>query len=219
MAAKMQDELKQLEHDVLPLLPNNKTANILDIGCGYGVLLQMLQQHDYTNVLGIDLSEEQLAIAQQMGINNTRCIDIFEFLGNSSTQYDVITGMDIIEHFSKNELLRLLQLLKSKLTPTGQLIFRTTNLDGLAHTPLTYGDYTHELFLNQSSATQLFKSVGFTQVSVLPTQLLVKGVAKKVLQKLLYAYFKTTTKLKLLATAQSSKDMVLTPLMIIHAKV
>ena len=50
--------------------------------------------------------------------------------------------MDIIEHFTKNELVELLSLIKNKLNPGGKAIFRTPNLDAPLTTVFANGDFT-----------------------------------------------------------------------------
>ena len=104
-------EKRQFELEVLPLLHSvSKSARIFDMGCGSGSLLKGLKEAGYTNVIGMDLSEEQVTMAHDFGVSEVVLGDAMHYFRNSEEQFDVITGMDIIEHFTKDELVELLQL-------------------------------------------------------------------------------------------------------------
>src|SRR5262249_16540690 len=62
------------------LLPEDKGAKILDIGCGYGPFLYFLQKEGYRNICGVDISPEQVEAARQLGIDNVYCDDLIPFL-------------------------------------------------------------------------------------------------------------------------------------------
>src|SRR5439155_26972464 len=57
---------------LLPLLPADKQARILDLGCGYGEFLCFLQKEGYQNAAGIDLNRRQLDAAERLGVRNLR---------------------------------------------------------------------------------------------------------------------------------------------------
>ncbi len=79
---------------------------------------------------------------------------------------DVIVGLDIIEHFTKDELIDFLLNVKKCLNPGGKAIFRTPNMDAPQTSLYAYGDISHEVFLNKSSALQVTKAMGFHEVEV-----------------------------------------------------
>jgi len=128
------------------------------LGCGSGSLLMALKMAGYTNLLGMDLSDEQVKMAHEMGVSEVVLGDAMQFLRDASEGFDVITGMDIIEHFTKDELVELLQLIKGKLNPGGVAIFRTPNMDAPVASAFALGDFTHENYLNASSAEQVMLS-------------------------------------------------------------
>ena len=55
--------------EIIPLLPVNKESKILEVGCGYGSLLLLLKKLGFINTSGLDVSQEQIAIAKQLGVN------------------------------------------------------------------------------------------------------------------------------------------------------
>ncbi len=215
---KMKSDALLFKAEVLPLLPINRNASILDIGCGFGSLIKMLKNEGYTNLKGIDLSESQVKIAKEFGLNEVEVNDISSYLSDKESHFDVITGIDIIEHFSKDELVDLLNLIKKSLKPGGIAIFRTPNNDAPFATVFANGDFTHENYMNSSSAQQLSLSIGFTNIEVRASHLEVNGFLKEVLRKIIWTIISFTIKVTLFASARSSKSVLLTPNMIIKVQ-
>ena len=209
-------EKRQFESEILPLLQSAPTtARIFDMGCGSGSLLKGLKEAGYTNVIGMDLSEEQVNMAHEFGVSEVVLGDAMQFFRSSEEQFDVITGMDIIEHFTKDELVELLQLIQSKLKKGGMAIFRTPNMDAPIATAFAIGDFTHENYLNASSAEQVMLSCGFSNVSVVPSFMRVNGFLKEGLRGIFYRLLSLRLKLQLFATARSTQKVLFTPNLLI----
>ena len=209
-------EKRQFESEILPLLQSvSKSARIFDMGCGSGSLLKGLKEAGYTNVIGMDLSEEQVTMAHNFGVSEVVLGDAMQFFRSSEEQFDVITGMDIIEHFTKDELVELLQLIQSKLKKGGMAIFRTPNMDAPIATAFAIGDFTHENYLNASSAEQVMLSCGFVDVNVKPSFMRVNGFLKEGLRGIFYRLLSLRLKLQLFATARSTQKVLFTPNLLI----
>ncbi len=209
-------EKRQFESEILPLLHSvSKSDRIFDMGCGSGSLLQAMKDAGYTNVMGMDLSQEQVNMAHEFGVSEVVLGDAMQFFRDSKDQFDAITGMDIIEHFTKDELVELLQLIQSKLAKGGMAIFRTPNMDAPISTAFAIGDFTHENYLNASSAEQVMLSCGFGDVKVQSSFMRVNGLLKEALRGILYRIMNFRLKLQLFATARSTQKILFTPNLII----
>lgn len=204
--------------EIVKYLPESKSIKILDIGSGTGSFLAACKLKGYTNVEGIDLSEEMVKIANEFGVTEAVCGDLNQYLEEKSSCYDVITGMDIIEHFTKDELIALIETIKKALKPGGMVVFRTPNLDAQFATFFAYGDFTHENYLNKYSAIQVMMAMGFKYVNVLPSHIETKGMVKEMIRKVLWGFIQFRYKLELFASGRSSKNVIFTPNMIIVAK-
>ena len=215
---KMKNDANLFSAEILPFLPSDKNISILDIGCGFGSLIKLLKDNGYNNLTGIDLSESQVAIAHQFGLTEVQVNDINNFLATKENYYDVITGIDIIEHFSKDELIDLLNIIKRSLKQDGIAIFRTPNNDAPFATIYSRGDFTHENYMNASSAEQLMLSMGFKEISVINSHILVQGFIKEFIRNIIWKLYTFRVKLLLFASGRGSKNVLLSPNMIIKVK-
>lgn len=152
-------------------LPNDKKAKILDIGCGFGNLLKALQLSGYTNLAGIDISEEQIIKAKELNPDiNFNCIDLITYLKTSNEKYDLITAFDVIEHLSKDEILTTLNLIYNSLKDGGQIITQTPNAESPWFGAVAYGDFTHEWFYTASSLEDVLIKSGFKNIEFKPSE-------------------------------------------------
>jgi len=101
-------------------LPVDRSASVLDMGCGAGNFLFTLQQLGYSNLTGVDLSPEQVTLARQW-CPEAKVIeaDVFDVLKGNPDHFALISGLDIIEHFRKDEVLPFLELVHGALLPGG----------------------------------------------------------------------------------------------------
>ena len=215
---KFEEEHRHFTNEILNYLPSDRSIRILDIGCGIGSFLAACKAAGYNHVEGIDLSVEMIEIANELGVPEARLGDLNVYLQDKDASYDVISGMDIIEHFTKDELVILMNTIKKALKPTGMVVFRTPNLDAPFGNMYANGDFTHENFMNKNSATQLLMAVGFRDVQVCSSYLVVKGFFKELIRKMLWQFFLLKYKIELFASARSHKNIVFTPNIIIIAK-
>ena len=139
--------LRQL---LLPRLPTDKSAAVLDVGCGIGYAVETLRHAGYVNVRGVDGSAEQVEVAQRRGLPIERA-DAFETLRRSPGQWRAILALDFVEHLHKNELLEFLDLARQALAPGGRLIVKTPNASSPLGPRARYRDLTHELIFTEQS--------------------------------------------------------------------
>jgi SAM-dependent methyltransferase len=145
--------------------PAEHTASILDLGCGHGALIYFLKQAGYRNVYGVDASPEQVAAAARLDIEGIREGDLLETLRNlPSDSQDVVIAFDVIEHFTKNELLYFVDEVFRVLKPGGRWIIHAPNGESPFMGAIRYGDLTHEQAFTRVSLAQLFLSSGFSRL-------------------------------------------------------
>ena len=147
----------------LPLLADvDRDEPILELGCGPGHVLEFLARAGFSGVQGIDISEEQARLAKERGLR-AEAADAFEFLASRESTYGAIVAIDFLEHFTKDELVRLVPLIHDALKPGGILLVQTVNGQGLFPRQVIYGDFTHLTVFTPGSLAQLLTLSGFDQ--------------------------------------------------------
>lgn len=145
------------------ILPENKSAKIVDMGCGSGGFMYWLRSLGYSDVTGVDLSLENCEQATHLGIDGIVNSDIMQFLAGNR-RYDVVIMRDVLEHLNKNEILAALSAVHQALNPGGMLILQVPNSEGLFGARLRYSDFTHEVSFTSASLRQLLSVSGFLSV-------------------------------------------------------
>lgn len=93
--------------------------NILDAGCGTGLLTKKLKK--FGRVVGVDISSDALRFSRKRGINVRKAsVDKLPFKDSS---FDLIVSMDVIYHNSVNDKKALREFFRV-LKPGGILILR-----------------------------------------------------------------------------------------------
>jgi len=87
-----------------------------------------------------------------------------DFLEEHPLSFDLITGLDIIEHLTKDEVFRFLEGCIAALKPGGKLILQTPNADSPWSNCVRYGDFTHEVCFNPRSLSSLMRMCGFSAI-------------------------------------------------------
>jgi 2-polyprenyl-3-methyl-5-hydroxy-6-metoxy-1,4-benzoquinol methylase len=151
-----------------------RDTRILELGCGPGDMLEFLRRRGFEAVEGIDLSAEQVRIACDRGLN-ARVEDVFESLNVAGQRYGVILAVDFLEHFSKDELMRLMPAIRDALEPGGHLIVQTPNGQGLFSQQVIYGDLTHLTIFTPGSLSQLLRLFDFDEFLFVETGPVPKG--------------------------------------------
>jgi cyclopropane fatty-acyl-phospholipid synthase-like methyltransferase len=128
-------------------------------------MLYFLQRAGYNNIVGVDVSEEQIAVASRLEISSATCASLEDFLtAQSDASVDAVLAIDILEHLTRREVMEVLDAVRRVLKPGGRCIAHVPNSDGLYGMRIRYGDFTHELAFNPSSARQVFRVAGFREV-------------------------------------------------------
>lgn len=159
-------------------LNKDKNTRILDAGCGKGEFIFYLQESGYANSFGIDLSQAQVDYAKNLGIQNVELADLRDFLeGNKNKdKFGHVVCRDVLEHFKKEEILPIVELIRDNLLSRGTFIIQTTNGQSPFSGRLRYGDFTHEVTFTRESLAQILITAGFKKISFYPVWPAVHGV-------------------------------------------
>jgi SAM-dependent methyltransferase len=131
--------------------PRDRNAVILELGCGHGAFLYAMHRAGYKSARGVDGAHEQVRAARELGITGVEQGDVMSTLATTaSASLDVVVAFDLLEHFTKDELIHL--------------IIHVPNAEGPFGARIRYGDFTHEVAFTTVSVAQLLKASGFASV-------------------------------------------------------
>ena len=140
-------EIKERVKVYLPYLeklPFEKDeVQALDVGCGRGEWLELLQENNY-KAQGIDLNAQMVAKSNELGLD-VKEMDVIEYLSSlEDNSLHVITGFHIIEHLPFKILMKMYEEAYRVLKSGGMVIFETPNPENVfVGTSNFYTDPTH----------------------------------------------------------------------------
>lgn len=145
------------------IFPPDTNARILDMGCGLGRLLLMLERNGYHRLKGVDVDRTAFEVCRREGLDVENKTAI-AFLKQCNDVFDVVYAFDIFEHIEKNEQPGLFTLIHERLSDEGFLAIRIPN--ALAQTAMYFYniDFTHESPYTTVSLSFLCKNAGFRHI-------------------------------------------------------
>jgi O-antigen chain-terminating methyltransferase len=155
----------------LPLLKEAKIgaveSPILDIGCGRGEWLELLEESGYT-ATGLDINRVMVDSCKARGLDvlETEAVSYLQNLPDFCL--GAVTGFHIIEHLSFPKLKQLLGEVVRVLKPGGLVLFETPNPKNLVVGACNfYSDPTHQNPLFPDTIQFLVESQGLSNVQIL----------------------------------------------------
>lgn len=128
-------------------------SDVLDVGCGAGYGSRILAVGGANKVLGIDVSEEALALAGKLGhLDNLTFMQADgETLPTSWQRFDLITCFEVLEHVTFPE--KVISQIKGRLDKDGIALLSTPNADAFA------GGHSGNPFHPSEMTSQAFKEL------------------------------------------------------------
>jgi O-antigen chain-terminating methyltransferase len=155
----------------LPLIEeakiNTQAAPILDIGCGRGEWIELLDNSGY-KAKGIDLNKVMVEQCQARGLDvgHGDAISYLQSLPDASL--GVVTGFHIIEHLPFEVLIKLFDETTRVLKPNGLVIFETPNPQNvLVGSNTFYLDPTHRNPLPSALTKAMAEIRGLCRVKIM----------------------------------------------------
>jgi 2-polyprenyl-3-methyl-5-hydroxy-6-metoxy-1,4-benzoquinol methylase len=158
--------IKEYEQ-IYPYLPGDPNARIIEIGAGGGDFILFMLEKGSSNITGIDSDQAAIDYAKSRGLENLICADALDYLASlQENSVDAIVMNNVIEHFDKKNLMRILALIYDKLRSGGIFIAKTGNIENPLNLGLYLRDFTHEVGFTKSSLRQVLIMCGFDQGGV-----------------------------------------------------
>jgi len=105
---------------MLSYLPENKSAKILDFGCGFGQMMRALINLGFTNVYGCDIEQTAIEFCRKSGLKVENCADIDVFIQKYKEYFDLIIMSHVLEHIPKDKIIETLSKIKELISDGGE---------------------------------------------------------------------------------------------------
>lgn len=143
-----------------------EAAPVLDLGCGRGEWLEVLQDHGLT-ARGIDLNRIMVQQCLDAGLQATEVDAIAYLRGIGANTLGAVTAMHLIEHLPFRTLVTLFDEALRVLRPGGVLIFETPNPENVSVGACNfYMDPTHRNPLPPPLVQFIAEARGFVGVEI-----------------------------------------------------
>lgn len=155
---------------VKPLLSLHEEAKAIDLGCGRGEWLEILDEAGF-QPYGVDLNSEMLAVCHERGLNVERKDAIEALKALPDETQAVVSGFHIVEHLPFSELQVLVQEAFRVLKPAGLLIMETPNPENLIVGATNfYLDPTHNRPIPPQLLSFLPEYYGYGRIKIIRLQ-------------------------------------------------
>ena len=171
-----------------------REARLLDLGCGFGYLLNALQRSGFTHLEGADIDRVALERCRAQGLRVRDMATDAAFFGHAEPRYDVIIALHVLEHIPKNDIIGVLAKLRRLLNKGGKLILAVPNAQAFTGAYWAYEDFTHHTLFTSGSAFYVLRSAGFDDIRFIDVDCsaglpILKAIIRKLVLKLYAAYY------------------------------
>ena len=156
------------------MLPADKSARIVDVGCGMGRALLALKSLGYSNLCGLEYDEGQAAYCRSKGLEVELTQDTPGALRRRVQSFDLVLCMDVLEHIPHDAQLDFVTAIHEALKPGGKLICTVPNANSALAMHWRYIDWTHHDSFTESSLDFLLYNGGFKDISIGPVEFLTR---------------------------------------------
>ncbi len=141
--------------------------NVLDVGCGRGEFLELLQKEGMA-ASGTDSSPEMIKACQAKGLKNVQRAEAAAYLASlAENSQDGIFSCHVLEHLLIDKVIEFFPLAWKVLAPGGKLVVETPNPHSLPAFKLFWLDPTHVRPLFPEFLEWAARVGGFTDVEIL----------------------------------------------------
>lgn len=157
-----QEELKAKYADLADFIVDSRSHPLVDIGCGQGMLLELLEERNVSAV-GVEMDSELARLGQAKGLQVEEGNGLHYLQEQQDGSLGGIVLIQVIEHLSHQQVADLFLLAYRKLRPEGLLAIETVNPQSLyVYARAFYLDPTHKTPVHPAYLGFLAEQAGFS---------------------------------------------------------
>ncbi|HZX09857.1 MAG TPA: class I SAM-dependent methyltransferase [Acidobacteriota bacterium] len=160
----LDEQVKEQQRNYLSYF--KEASLVLDLGCGRGEFLELLQQNGI-RARGIDINEQMIETCRDKGLDCDKA-DILETLSEyDNNSIGGIFSSQVVEHLAPSYLKRMVEMAYHKLSPSSTIIIETVNpLSVFSLVQIYFLDLSHQQPIHPQALSFLLKSSGFEDIQI-----------------------------------------------------
>ncbi len=160
----LDEQVKEQQRNYLSYF--KEASLVLDLGCGRGEFLELLQQNGI-RARGIDINEQMIETCKDKGLDCDKA-DILETLSEyDDNSIGGIFSSQVVEHVTPSYLKRMVEMAYHKLSPSSTIIIETVNpLSVFSLVQIYFLDLSHQQPIHPQALSFLLKSSGFEDIQI-----------------------------------------------------
>jgi O-antigen chain-terminating methyltransferase len=159
-----EEEVKKQQSQFLPFF--KQADRILDLGCGRGEFLELLQENGI-DAEGIDSNEQMIEVCRDKGLTCHKGDILETLIKYEDNSLGGIFSSQVIEHLPPPYLKRTIELAYFKLAPGSYLVLETLNPASVfALVQIYFLDLTHQKPIHPQTLRFLMETSGFEDVDI-----------------------------------------------------
>lgn len=160
-------EAEVKKQQVSYLLYFKKKGKVLDLGCGRGEFLELLEKNGIKGV-GIDINDQMIDICLEKGLDCQKGDMLEKLADHEDGSLSGIFSSQVIEHLPPSYLKRLLELAYFKLAPSSCIVLETINpVSVFSLVEIYFLDLSHQKPIHPQAIKFLMESTGFEEVEII----------------------------------------------------
>ena len=162
------EEIREKQRGLVPIFAG--ASDVLDIGCGRGEFLALLEEHR-VGARGIDTDAGMIAAAHERGLDVIQADARAYVQALPDASLGGVIASQVIEHLEPAYLIELLPILFRKLRPAAPIVLETINpACWLAFFSSYVRDFTHVWPVHPETLQYLLQASGFARVEIRYTE-------------------------------------------------
>jgi len=160
----LDEQVKEQQKDYIPYFKDADT--VLDLGCGRGEFLELLQQNGI-KARGIDTNDQMIEICKEKGLNCEKADILQALAAHKDSSLGGIFSSQVVEHLPPSYLKRMIEIAYHKLSSSGCIIIETVNpLSVFSLVQIYFLDLSHRQPVHPQALNFLLKSAGFEDIQI-----------------------------------------------------
>lgn len=159
------DVITKIQENYVEYIPKKSDKNFLDVGCGRGEFLEILNKNGI-KAKGIEINSLEYKLLRKKNFDVELC-DVVTYLKNTTEVFSGISAIQVVEHLSFDYLYEFIHLAYDNIENGGIIFIETLNSYNLNNLRYFYTDLTHVKPIVPATLQFICEKAGFRNIRII----------------------------------------------------